>query len=77
VPQLVTTSTHNTSGPDPDDAVDLPVAVSTTPVTDPVIDPGEWMLALFRDGFFRLPGTPAVWHGDPDLPVRDVVSDLL
>jgi len=68
LPSTCDTSVHGPYGAD-DPRVDLPVPFK--------IDPGEWLLALFRDGFFRLPGTPAVWHGEPDLPVRDVVTEYL
>lgn len=38
---------------------------------------GEWLLSLFRDGYQRSPGTPAVPHGTPDTPCIEVHSDLL
>jgi hypothetical protein len=38
---------------------------------------GEWLLSLFRDGYHRLPGTPAVPHGTLDTPCIEVHSDLL
>jgi hypothetical protein len=37
----------------------------------------EWLLSLFRDGYYRRPGTPAAIHGSPDLPSIDVETDLL